>query len=241
MKTAAILVIGNEILSAKIQDKNAYYLSQRLRQLGTSLEKMVFILDRYDDIKEEILALSQRFDVVFTSGGVGPTHDDITLEAIAKAFGVGCYLDEKIKAILAERFAEQLNDAHLRMAYIPIGSELIWENNKFPVYSFKNIYILPGVPHIFVQKFESIAHLFKDGQFYLRNLYFTIDEAFIAKEIEALERQFHVIVGSYPVYNEDFKVKITIESRDATQVNLAVDFLLSQIGNHHLLRMDQPF
>jgi molybdenum cofactor synthesis domain-containing protein len=239
MKTAAMLVIGNEILSGKIRDSNAYYLSRQLRILGTQLEKIVFVLDRYEDIAKEITVLSEKYDFVFTSGGVGPTHDDITIDAIARAFHTPTYLNENLKQLLMGYFKEQLTDAHLRMATIPEGTQLLeTSSNHFPVYQFKNIFILPGVPHIFERKFEKIAHLFKDGQFYLRCIYLNVDEGQIAKILEEVEKSFEVSIGSYPIYQEAYSVKITIESRNLAPVNEAVESLIMSMDPSVIYQVD---
>jgi molybdenum cofactor synthesis domain-containing protein len=241
MKTAAMLVIGNEILSGKIRDTNAYYLSKQLRILGTQLERIVFVLDRYEDIGKEITALSEKYDFVFTSGGVGPTHDDITIDAIAKAFHTPTYLNDSLKQLLMGYFKEQLTNAHLRMATIPEGTQLLeTSSNHFPVYQFKNIFILPGVPHIFERKFEKIAHLFKDGQFFLRCVYLNIDEGLIATILENLEKDFEVSIGSYPIYQEAYSVKITIESRILAPVNAAVESLITSIDPSAIYKVDAP-
>jgi molybdenum cofactor synthesis domain-containing protein len=232
VKTAAILLIGNEILSGKIKDENAFYLSQRLRQLGVSLEKISVVPDQRTVIAEEVQMMSQRFDHVFTSGGVGPTHDDITLESIAYAFDEVLVLDEDLHQLLKGYFKERLNDAHLRMAHIPSQSELIWyKEAKWPVYSYQNIYILPGVPQIFKAKFEAIAERFRAGAFFLRSVYLNTGEGAIAECLRRIEDRFDVCVGSYPNVqgHYGFNVRVTIESREAEQVNQAVNALVKEL------------
>lgn len=230
--TAAIMLIGNEILSGKIKDENAFYLSQRLRHLGVSLEKIIVVPDQKEIIAEEIRILSERFNHVFTSGGVGPTHDDITLESIAYAFNEPILLDSQLDTLLRNYFGERLSEAHLRMAQIPKGSELIWyEGAKWPVYTYKNIYILPGVPQIFRGKFEQIAERFRVGRFYLRSVYLNAGEGAIAELLSQIQKDFEVEVGSYPNVqsHNNYHVRVTIESRQAEQVNLAVKTLIQEL------------
>ena len=229
VKTAAILLIGNELLSAKIKDENAFYLCQRLRELGVLVQRVLLIPDHQETIAQEVRELSEKFDFVFTSGGVGPTHDDITLESIAYAFGEELLLDEQLHLLLKDYFKEKLNTAHLRMAHIPANSELLWtKDSSWPVYSYRNIYILPGVPQVFRAKFESIAQRFRSGSFYLRSLYLNTREGGIAEILQTVEEEFNVQIGSYPNVQgvKGFKVRVTVEARNAEPVNLAVDRLI---------------
>ncbi len=231
-KTAAILLIGNELLSGKIKDENAYYLAKRLRALGVSLERILVVPDDRETIANHVVEMSQSFDHVFTSGGVGPTHDDITLESIAHGFKKPLTLDDRLHELLKSYFKERLNDAHLRMAQIPEGSTLLWtEGAPWPVYSFGNVYILPGVPQVFRAKFEEVASRFRHGAFYLRSLYLNAREGEIAQLLTQLEADFEVSVGSYPNLYEDldYRVRVTVESRQMNAVDEAVSALHSQL------------
>jgi molybdenum cofactor synthesis domain-containing protein len=230
--TAAILLIGDELLSGKVRDENATYLIGRLRALGVEVKRVVMIPDDRDLIAEEVQTLSLRFDHLFTSGGVGPTHDDITLEAIAHSFNVGLYEDPQLATIIKERFGDRLTDAHLRMARIPIGSTLLWKpKSPWPVYSYANVYILPGIPQIFKAKFELICEQFRSGTFSLRALYLNADEGLIASTLALVERDFGVSIGSYPRIDRGapYRIRVTVESREALDVNHAVDALLNAL------------
>src|SRR5712691_3132226 len=149
-KTAGIILIGNEILSGKIADVNAAYLCRELRQLGVDVRRISVVPDEVELIAREVGAQSRDFDVVFTSGGVGPTHDDVTIEGVARAMGVPVVRHPRLVATLEGYYRGELNDAHLKMAEVPDGAELMADGELvFPAVVVRNIYILPGVPEIF--------------------------------------------------------------------------------------------
>src|SRR5687767_4934143 len=124
-KTAGIILVGNEILSGKIQDANAVYLCRELRALGVDVRRITVIPDEIDLIAREVAAFSADHDVVFTSGGVGPTHDDVTIEGVARAMGVPIVRHARLVALLEQFYGAAIKDAHLKMAEIPEGAELV--------------------------------------------------------------------------------------------------------------------
>ena len=132
-KTAGIILVGNEILSGKIQDANAAYLCRELRALGVEMRRITVIPDEVDLIAREVAAFSAIHDVVFTSGGVGPTHDDVTIEGVARAMGVPVVRHPRLVAMLRQYYGDALKDAHLKMAEVPDGCELVSDENvRFP-------------------------------------------------------------------------------------------------------------
>src|SRR5436189_1651822 len=156
-KTAGIILIGNEILSGKIADVNAAYLCRELRQLGVDVRRISVVPDEVELIAREVVAQSRDFDVVFTSGGVGPTHDDVTIEGVARAMGVPVVRHPRLVATLERYYRDKVTDAALRMAEIPEGAELITGNGlRFPNVAMRNVYVLPGVPEIFRRKFDAM-------------------------------------------------------------------------------------
>src|SRR5215468_5910884 len=156
-KTAAIVVIGNEILSGKSEDKNANFLIGELYRLGVALRRIVVIPDDVEDIARTVRECAANFDYVFTSGGVGPTHDDVTIEGVAKAFNRSVIRHPELEAMLRGYFGDGADEARLRMADMPEGSELIREKGlRWPVLATENVYVLPGVPELFRSKFEAI-------------------------------------------------------------------------------------
>src|SRR5512139_387669 len=149
-KTAAIIVIGNEILSGKVVDTNAAFLCRELRTLAVALRRILVIPDELEAIAEAVCAYKPAFDVIFTSGGVGPTHDDVTMAGIALALNRRVIrhplLEEKIRAFSGDK----MNEARLKLAEVPEGAELIFAGDvTFPTVMIENIYILPGIPEIF--------------------------------------------------------------------------------------------
>src|SRR5918999_883683 len=166
-KSAGIILIGNEILSGKIADANAAYLCRELRALGVDVRRISVIPDDVELIAREIAAFSADFDVVFTSGGVGPTHDDVTIEGAARAMGVAVVRDPTLVAMLRHYYGGALTEAHLKMAEIPEGAELLGDESvRFPTILMRNVYVLPGVPEIFRRKFDAIRERFRDAPFH---------------------------------------------------------------------------
>jgi molybdenum cofactor synthesis domain-containing protein len=240
--TAAVVLIGNELLSGKIRDENAAWLAGRLRTLGIDLRRISTIPDDPDDIITEVRACAARHTHVFTSGGIGPTHDDITLETLARAWDVPLVLDPTLAEILHAHFGARITDDHLRMARVPEGTRLVAGGPiAWPVMCFGNVYILPGVPEIFRAKFEVIAETFHGTAFYLRNLYLNSDEGQIAPLLRRVEAAFAVQIGSYPrIDRADHRVRITVEARDPAPVDAALDALLAGLTVDEIVRVDPP-
>src|SRR5437868_15352976 len=165
--TAAILLIGNEILSGKVEEENARFLTRELRALGVALRRIEVVPDVTDEIAASVRALADRFDFVFTSGGVGPTHDDVTLHAVAEAFGMKVHRHPDLEALLRAGYGDRLHERDLRMADIPTGARLEYgpggrhadARAPWPVIVVRNVWILPGVPTIFRRKFEAVREL----------------------------------------------------------------------------------
>jgi FAD synthetase len=228
-KTAGIILIGNEILSGKIIDANAAYLCRELRDLGVEVGRILVIPDDVVCIAEEVAAFSRTFDFVFTSGGVGPTHDDVTIEGVARAMGVPVVRHPKLVALLERYYRDTLTDAALRMAEIPKGAELISDNGlRFPNVAMRNVYVLPGVPEIFRRKFDAMRERFRDAPIHLKNVFVRIGEGTLADYLNRLLGDFPLLlVGSYPeLSNPEYQVKVTLESRDLVYLERALaDFL----------------
>ena len=144
-KTAGIVIIGNEVLSGKTQDINSHFFCTELRQLGVEVQKISTIQDEIALIGKEVAEFSHRFDFVFTSGGVGPTHDDVTIEGIAHGFGVKVVRHPDIEARMRRRLGVNLNEARLRMANVPEGATLLCADAPFaPVVQMRNVYVFPA-------------------------------------------------------------------------------------------------
>jgi len=240
-KTAAIVVIGNEILTGKSEDKNAIYLIGELYKLGVALRRIVVIADDVAEIAQTVRACADGFDYVFTSGGVGPTHDDVTIEGIARAFDRRVVRVPELEAMLRGYFGEAINEARLRMADAPDGSELIRaEGLRWPVLATENVFVLPGVPELFRSKFEAIRERFRGEPFYTSAIYTREDEFDIAPRLDRVAAgNPEVEIGSYPTFTrEDYRVKITIESKGEAAVERARGELLELLDPALLARGD---
>jgi molybdenum cofactor synthesis domain-containing protein len=232
MPTAAAVIIGDEILSGKFADENGPYLISRLRTLGCDLERLVVIGDQIDGIAAEVRACSDAHDVVFTTGGVGPTHDDRTLEGLAQAFDL--QLEQRAELVaLIDRFGLPRNEASLRMATLPVGAELVsTEGSSYPVVVVRNVYVFPGVPRLMRMKFEAVAHRFAGEAVRTARLYTDQRETTIAADLGAVQEAWpQVDIGSYPRFGEaDFQVIVTLESRDDEALAAAVQALTERLS-----------
>jgi molybdenum cofactor synthesis domain-containing protein len=238
-KTAGILLIGNEILSGKVADANAAFLCRELRLLGVDVRRITVVPDEVDLIAREVAAFSRDFEVVFTSGGVGPTHDDVTMEGVARGLGVSLLRHPVLAGLLERHLGNRLTEAHLKMADVPDGAELVGENLRFPSVRVRNVYVLPGVPEIFREKFNALRDRFRDEPFHLKNVFVSIGEGTLADYLNGLLRDFPVLLlGSYPEFdNPEYRVKVTLESRDRAYVERALDEFLKRLPAAAIVRV----
>jgi molybdenum cofactor synthesis domain-containing protein len=234
--TAAILLVGNEILSGKVEEQNARYLVRELRELGVQVARIEVVPDEIEEIAASVRALSARFDLVFSSGGVGPTHDDVTLPAVAAAFGMEMVRHPVLAALVRQAFGERLHARDLRLADIPAGARLEYgpqgPSATWPVVVVENVWILPGVPAIFRRKFEAVRELFRASPIYARAVYSREGEGAIADALDAVVAAWPTVeVGSYPhIEATDYRVKITLDGRDRDAVDTATAGLVARLG-----------
>ncbi|WP_114096735.1 MULTISPECIES: molybdopterin-binding protein [Thalassospira] len=204
---ACLIIIGNEILSGRTHDKNLPYLAEELNKIGVRLAETRVIPDIEDTIIETVNECRARFDYVFTTGGIGPTHDDITSECVAKAFGVANELNAEAHALLKSHYEkpEDLNEARLRMAHVPVGAELVQNPiSKAPGFRMENVYVMAGVPMIMQAMFQGIKHQLIGGKpMVSRSVGGYIPEGTIAKVLAEIQGDFpHTDIGSYPFLRE---------------------------------------
>ncbi len=241
-KTAGILLIGNEILSGKITDANAAYLCRELRALGVEVRRITVIPDEVDLIAAEVRAFSASYDVVFTSGGVGPTHDDVTIEGVARALDVPVIREPRLVQVLEGYYKGRLNEARLKMAEVPQGAELTADGELvFPAVVVRNIYILPGVPEIFRQKFDALKERFRETPFHLCCVYVSMGEGTLADHLnELLAAHPELMLVSYPEFsNPEYKVKVTLESKDRGYLDAAVGRFLDRLPKEAIVRVER--
>lgn len=238
-QTAGIVIIGDEILSGKFADENAPFLIAELRTLGVDLRRIAVIPDDIEDIGETVAAFSARFDHVFTSGGVGPTHDDVTIAGIARGFGTRVLIDPRLEHVLRDHWGPTMPEANLRLAHVPEGCELVGDDARWPVVRYRNVFVLPGVPALFKRKFLSVKSLLAPSTRAERRLYCVGDEGVLAPHLELVVAEFaDVKLGSYPRFHETtFKVILTLEGSDEPRVEAAFERLKTLLAE---LVVDAP-
>ncbi|MDP2167037.1 MAG: competence/damage-inducible protein A [Thermodesulfovibrionales bacterium] len=240
--TAAIIIIGNEILSGKVHDSNSYFLAAELRNIGVDVRAISVLPDEIDIIGKQVSEAAASHDYVFTSGGVGPTHDDITMEGVAKGFGVKTVRNKTLEGIILRRCGDRTPDeSALKMAELPEGAELILnEGMRFPVVVFRNVYIFPGIPRFLREKFSAVKDRFRSRPFHVKKVYVNEDECFIAYHLgKVVEDYPEVSIGSYPqVDKPDYKITVTLESTDEGELEKAYYLLLELLPPEIIVRTE---
>lgn len=227
VRTAAALLIGNELLSGKIGDENLATLARALRARGVSLDRAVVVRDEVEIIAREVRVLAAAHDWVFTSGGVGPTHDDVTIDAVARAFGVGVESSPRMEALLRGHYKEKVTSEHLLMARTPVGARLVaTERVPWPTVVMENVWVLPGVPWIFAMKLGALeSEIEADTPFVTASARTRLEEPALKALLDRVVARFPMVeVGSYPKWNDgDCKTKVTFDGRQETAVRAARD------------------
>jgi molybdenum cofactor synthesis domain-containing protein len=234
--TAAIIVIGDEVLSGKVEEQNARFLLRELRKLGVAVRRIEIIPDVPEAIAAAVRNASAAFDHVFTAGGIGPTHDDVTIASIAAAFAVPVVRDPGLASLIRSLSGDRFYERDLRMADVPEGSMLLRGTGgaaHWPVIAFRNVYILPGVPSFLQRKFSMIADRFVASPFFSRAIYSREGEGAIAHILDKAAADFSgVAIGSYPhIDAPDHKVLITLDGRDEAAVARACDQIAAGLGS----------
>jgi molybdenum cofactor synthesis domain-containing protein len=225
--TAGLLVIGDEILSGRTKDKNIGYIAEYLTNIGVDLKEVRIVADEEDAIVAALDALRHRYTYVFTTGGIGPTHDDITADCVAKAFGVSIDVDPRARALLLTRIAERdLNEARLRMARIPAGADLILNKvSAAPGFRIGNVHVFAGVPAIMQAMLDEVAPTLATGARVLsESVRADLREGDIGSELGAIARQHpEVTIGSYPFFDEKRgpNTNVVIRARDSQRLAAA--------------------
>jgi molybdenum cofactor synthesis domain-containing protein len=225
--TAALLVIGDEILSGRTKDKNIGYIAEYLTNIGVDLKEVRVVADDEGAIIEALNALRTRYTYVFTTGGIGPTHDDITADCVAKTFGVSIDVDPRARALLLTRIAEKdLNEARLRMARIPAGADLILNKvSAAPGFRIGNVHVFAGVPAIMQAMLDEVAPTLKTGARMLSaTVRADLREGDIGSELGAIAKAVpEVTIGSYPFFDEQRgpNTNVVIRARDPDKLAAA--------------------
>jgi len=247
--TAGVLLIGNELLSGSIQDKNLAHIAITLEQRGIRVRETRIVPDIEDEIVDALNQLRSKFDYVFTTGGIGPTHDDITSDSVAKAFGVNNVLVQEVFDIINSYLIQkgvEFTPAAQRMAYAPEGAQMIkTEHSIVPGYRIDNVFVMAGVPSIMRVMLEGIVKELKTGMAILNGaVHANVGEGEIAAALEAIQLQNENIdIGSYPQDKNstlsDYRVIFVVRGTDQTEIDEACDKILGACkqGNYDAIRV----
>ncbi|XP_047905263.1 FAD synthase isoform X1 [Anser cygnoides] len=240
--TAGIIVIGDEILKGHTQDTNSFFMCRRLRALGVRVARVSVVPDEVEAIAGEVAAFAARFTFVLTSGGVGPTHDDVTFEAVAKAFGERVVPHPELAALVHDVFGETAaRRPAMKLARVPESSRLHYGTDrrtggafKYPLVSVRNVYIFPGIPALMERALDGLSHLFRSEQthFHSRAIYVAADEVLIAPALDQADAAFRgrVSLGSYPDWASNYyRVKLTLDSESEQHLEEAHRFLMEKL------------
>ena len=226
--TAALLVIGDEILSGRTKDKNIGYIAEYLTNIGIDLKEVRVVPDEMEEIVEAVNRLRARYTYLFTTGGIGPTHDDITADAISQALGIPLYEDPRIIAAMLERLKpEDLNEARRRMARIPVGAEhVVNPISKVPGFKIENVIVMAGVPSIMQAMMDDVAPRLTTGaRMMMETVEATgIPEGTYATALSEIAKAHpDTIIGSYPQFHEGrFRNQIVVRSKDGAALQAAL-------------------
>lgn len=241
--TAALVIIGNEILSGRTQDANLAFLARALNEAGVQMREVRVVPDAEADIVDAVNACRARYDHVFTTGGIGPTHDDITSACVAKAFGVPFgFHPEAERRLRAYYPPEKLNDARLKMAQTPEGAELI-DNpvSVAPGFTIGNVHVLPGVPSILQAMFAGLKPRLQGGAVVAsRTITVVCPEGDVAQALAEIQRQWPTVeIGSYPFMRQgSFGTSLVLRSIDEDAITAAADAILAEVRSRGVEVLD---
>ncbi|MEO9459141.1 MAG: competence/damage-inducible protein A [Lentilitoribacter sp.] len=237
--TAAALAIGDELLSGRTRDKNIGHLAQTLTSVGINLREVRIVADEENEIVAAVNALREKYDYLFTSGGIGPTHDDITADAISKAFGVDCIYDEDAMNLLASHYQSrelEFTDARQRMARMPHGSTHI-DNpvSKAPGFNKDNVFVMAGVPKVFEAMLNNVVPTLETGQKLLsHSVPCRHGEGVIGTPLGLIQKENpDISIGSYPRFGDDgsFSTEIIVRGLSQSDVDKAAIEIEQMLAN----------
>ena len=240
---AGVILIGNELLSGRTQDSNLTYLAKALNDVGVQVGEVCIIRDDEATIIERINEWRQRFDYVFTTGGIGPTHDDITSASVARAFGVELVRNRFIEAQMRKHYGpERVNAARLKMADIPAGAALIANSISIaPGFRIQNVFVMAGVPRIMQAMLDEIAPHLRGGKPVLqRAITASLPEGEIAHPLSCIQDDYADIeIGSYPYYRSgEYGTSLVLRASDEARLEEAahrVACMVRELERHHQL------
>lgn len=239
--SAAAIVIGDEILSGKIRDTNGPYLIDKLRSVGVVLDRILTVRDDLDEIAWAVTSCRERYRPIFTSGGIGPTHDDLTVAGVARALGRGVVQHPDLVRAIETHYPKPLRPEAMRLANVPEGADLIrTPTSWYPLITVDEIYLLPGIPELFRMHLDNLAEKFRGLPFHLRSVFLRVGETEIAAILDRIAIEHGgVALGSYPrIDTADHRVKLTLEARDVAKVEAALADLLGALPRDAVVRVE---
>jgi molybdenum cofactor synthesis domain-containing protein len=236
--TCALILIGDELLSGRTEDANMNHIACEMARVGVRLQEVRVIPDDEEVIIETLNTLRKAYTYVFTTGGIGPTHDDITTLCVAKAFGVEIYRDEKIVELFKQRRGSKTNEATFKMADFPVGCELIPNDiSTAPGFRMDNVFVMAGIPKIMREMLKFVVPLLEKGAVVQsKHVDVLAGESMVSKEFEAIQNKYGktVSLGSYPFKHEEhFCTSLVLRSDDESQLNAAfsdVEAMIHKLG-----------
>jgi molybdenum cofactor synthesis domain-containing protein len=236
------LIIGNEVLTAKVAEANGAWMIKRLRERGVPLRAVHVVADEVDEIVETLMMARRRAKWVVTSGGIGPTHDDVTIRAVALALGKRVVRMPQIEAAVRAHYGERLTPQALRLAEAPEGSELVSHPAaRYPVVACDGVFMLPGVPELFKLQLESVLTRFETAPVVLGVLYLCLPEPPIAGVLDGIALSHpEVAIGSYPTFDPDagYRTKITVEHVKREAVDEVMGLLEKNLPANSIIRRE---
>jgi molybdenum cofactor synthesis domain-containing protein len=242
VQRASVLLIGNELLTGKIQDENLAFLAKELFALGITLDRARVVRDHVPSIAADLRELTTESDVVFTTGGVGPTHDDVTIEALSVFANRPLVRSSAIEELLARYFGAELGEAHLRLARIPEGAELLnGPEAAWPVLRVDRVYAFPGVPAAVRRSWPLVRERIRgERSFVGAAIFLSLDEFAIAKALDEVSGAFPAVaIGSYPRWGDpSYRTKVTFDGAERAEVDRALEAFRERIDPAGVVRVE---
>ena len=237
--TAGLVIIGNEVLSAKVVDANTPLLLQRVNEAGIRVAEVAIVPDEVPRIASVLKDFSARFELVITTGGVGPTHDDCTWKAVAEAFEQQMELHSDLVARIRAKIGHPLTAEQERLAWLPRDTQLSEPDGRWPLLHYKNVYVLPGVPSMVAGRIDQVLARLRCERPALLTVYLAVEEWSHVPQIDAVVAAFGDLdIGSYPIFDgSDHRLRVTLEGYDRERIAQAADLLASSIGREHVVRL----
>lgn len=238
--TAGLVIIGNEVLSAKVVDANTPLLLQRVSEAGVRVAEVAIVPDEVPRIAQVIREFSARFDLVVTTGGVGPTHDDCTWKAVAEAFDQPMVLHGELVERIRAKIGQPLTAEQERLAWLPQATQLSPADGRWPLLFYHNVYVLPGVPSMVAGRIDQVLAHLRCERPVLLTVYLAVDEWSHVPQIDAVVAAFADLdVGSYPIFDGgDHRLRVTLEGYDRQRIALAADLLAGSVGREQVVRLE---